>query len=275
MDSNFGLRKAVRVNPRHLIGASDEEDEVISTVHREESHDVFSSKHIRFFGPIGIGSGAIPLREVLIGVGDRGGHDVQQDGALPNPISTTYYCHYAGHPLDAKQFEVLWNFDRFVKRECVADMDDKRTESIMTLWNRVRRPSTTFDKRTRKYQYENWTDLHFEAFFEEYCASKAAMAMVNPVGRDTVSEWMKLRPPRRLTAAEWQAFVAEVGNSWLASSNEDYAKIDKEFKELLGLDAIPGIERHCELAVEPSGARNRARSLHNPKGHRKARNKKV
>ena len=282
MDSTIGSRLAVRVNPRHLIGASTEESEIISTVKRPESHALFASKQVRFFGPIGIGAGAIPLRELLIGVGNRTGPDIQQADDLPKPNSTTFYCHYAGHPLDAKQFEVLWQFNRFVKGDNVVGIDNDRRECIMTLWNRVQRPSTTFDKLARKYHYENWTDAHFHAFFEEYCASKAAMAMVDPGKRDAASEWMKLRPPNLLTASEWQMFVAEIGYPWMVCSDEDCSKIDKDFKELLGFtqlqEAKPTIEcqLHDEQIVpEPSRPYNRVKKGRNARAYRKPLKEKV
>lgn len=162
-------------------------------------------------------------------------------------------------------------------------IDDKRKESIMTLWNRVQRPTTTFDKQARRYQYDNWTDEHFRAFFEEYCASKAAVAMMDPMKRDTACEWMTLRPPKPLMTAEWQAFVAEIGYPWRINSNEDCSKAIKGLKELLGVNQVQEMTAAVEdiphggehVAVEQSKSQYMYHARNFRSRHGKLKEKKV
>src|SRR5438046_3033489 len=140
--NNMVSQTCVRVNPHHLVGEDSqiEERDVITSVVRPISHAVFSSKQIRIFGPLTATKGGIPLREYLVGAGDRTGSATKHFEGLPNPVATTFYAHYAGNKLTAKHFEAIWQFYRFAKGEKVVDMDAHMTEAILTLRRTVEAP---------------------------------------------------------------------------------------------------------------------------------------
>ncbi|PGH17185.1 hypothetical protein AJ79_01323 [Helicocarpus griseus UAMH5409] len=215
------LISCVRVNPHHVVGpdSGPEEREVITTISRQPSHALFTSKQIRVLGPLLVGEGGIPLHEYLVGVADRQVSSPKRFENLPNPASTTYYAHYSGDNLTAEQFEVMWQFDNFAKMGKVDGFNDRLTERVLTLRGTVVAPHSTFDVIRRDYVYEGWTKLHFLEFFDLYCIVKAgAEARLKPFDV-TNFRWVDVKPPRFLNEDEVESYFDNIQQGLSDSPN--------------------------------------------------------
>lgn len=258
----------VRVNPHHLVGEGSqvEERDVITSVVRPISHAVFSSKQIRIFGPLSARSGGIPLREYLVGAGDRTGLVTKQFEGLPNPVATTFYAHYTGDELTAKHFEAIWQFYRFAKGERITDIDAQMRETILTLRHTVEAPRSAYDLCTHRYIYEGWEEAHFKAFFDEYCALKAAATVLEASDTADASEWMALQPPRPLTLAELQIYSDDTRSCTLSDDVEP-TKLDMTLDELV---AMAKAAKKASKTKIPVIAKKTAKKKKGPPGHLKA-----
>ncbi|KGQ00723.1 hypothetical protein PAAG_12615 [Paracoccidioides lutzii Pb01] len=106
-------------NLHHLVGprSDAEEREVIITVSRPLSHAVLSSKQIYIPGPLPANQGGDPIHEYRVGIGNRQESSPKSIENLPYQSLTTYYTRYSNYALTAEQFETMWQFDHFAKRQ--------------------------------------------------------------------------------------------------------------------------------------------------------------
>ncbi|PGH07987.1 hypothetical protein GX51_01427 [Blastomyces parvus] len=233
------IQQCVRVNPYHLVGPNSdiEEREVITTVSRPKSHAIFSSKQIRLLGPLPSNQGGIPLRELLVGIGNRQGSSPKPAEDLPNPASTAYYAHYGDAALSAEQFEVMWQFDRFAKTGKVAGLDDRVRVRILTLRDTVQAARSAFHEPSRTYVYEGWTEAHFALFFEEYCAFKAAASVaIDALDNAPTSNWADVKPPRGLNEDELSRYFTDTQQRLPGSPNR-LSKLDLTLDNLIEVNA--------------------------------------
>ncbi|PGH05372.1 hypothetical protein AJ80_08340 [Polytolypa hystricis UAMH7299] len=234
------FQTCVRINPHALVGASQnaEEQDVITTVTRPRTHEVFSSPQIRFFGPLTVSTGGLPLREYLVGPGEREGQPTNHFDDVPKTNATTYFAHYGTENLTANQFEVMWQFYRFAKGEIVLGMDDHIIQKILTPTPSASEPQSTYDAATRSFIFEGWTEVHYKAFFNEYCALRATDILRHTVDMKSAKEWMDLQPPRGLSKAESEAYeeqmhFLEQRMSELDINLDRYLPIAKQVKRTL------------------------------------------
>ncbi|KAF3480221.1 uncharacterized protein GIQ15_05568 [Arthroderma uncinatum] len=231
-------RECVRLNPHFVVGdANIEETAVIKTILRPLSNGLFSSKKIRIFGPLGV---AIPLREMVVGLGDYylyTNQDKQQlvvPDWLPNPTSTFFYTPYVDQDFDSTQFEIIWQFNRFIHGKQIDGIDDVLANKILTVNNKLPMPTTTFNPESRRYVYQGWTRAHLVEFFSEYCASKVTAAVLDGNLGPSVGEWMNARPPDAMTEDDWQRLAWEIGSLENICTDEAFTDVGASLVEHSG-----------------------------------------
>ncbi|KAK2873925.1 hypothetical protein FQN49_001996 [Arthroderma sp. PD_2] len=255
-------RECVRLNPHFVVGdANIEETAVIKTVLRPLSNDLFSSRKIRLFGPLGV---AIPLREMTVGLGDYYHHtqDKQKEALpdwLPNPPTTVFYTPYPDQDLDATQFEIIWQFNRFIHGKEIEGIDDVLAGQILTVNNKVPMPTTVFNPESRRYVYQGWTRAHFVVFFNEYCASKVTAAVINNDLGLSVGEWMNARPPEGMTEDDWGRLTREIGSLENIFTDEAFGDVGSALVEYSGVGMGDIVQRMKGVGASSTTTTRRSR----------------
>ncbi|KAI9782165.1 MAG: hypothetical protein M1835_004085 [Candelina submexicana] len=192
-------RDCVRANPQRFVDPNGPENErsVFTTIQLGLNHEAFESKEFLTLGPLKDELG-IPLHVLRIGPGTRVGHS-HVNKYLPDFDQTKIFARYGGSGIIAEQFEILWYFQELAQHSHVPGMSEVEIEKVLTL-DHTSRPSARYNKSSGQWEYNGWTQNHYEAFFVAYKAMKISQG---------ANAWTDVEMPHQLSYSELYQLLNE------------------------------------------------------------------